>query len=125
VQARLPVWFGGVLHDRNLDRIIRLGDGWIPIMTASLDDVREGAKRLREAAAAAGRSLVDVQAPVAVVRNERGTADPERTAAGVPAAIEAGATDIFFSIAELCADPAKMAGAVEKLGTRIRREVGG
>jgi probable F420-dependent oxidoreductase len=124
VQDRLPVWFGGVLHDRNLDRVIRLGDGWIPIMTASLDDVRVGAKRLREAAAAAGRVPVDVQAPVPVVRNERGAADLDRTAAGVPAAVEAGATDVFFSIAELCFDPAQMAGVVESFCARIRREVG-
>ena len=44
IQSRLPVWFGGVLHSKNLARLADLGDGWIPIMTARLEDVRQGAE---------------------------------------------------------------------------------
>jgi probable F420-dependent oxidoreductase len=55
VQTRLPVWFSGTLHDRNVARIVELGDGWIPIMGASVDEIRAGAARLRDAFAAAGR----------------------------------------------------------------------
>jgi probable F420-dependent oxidoreductase len=48
-QARLPVWFAGTLNERNLRRVVELGDGWIPIMGASIDDIRAGAapERLR------------------------------------------------------------------------------
>ena len=51
----VPVWFSGTLHARNLERIVRWGDGWIPIMTATRDDLAEGAVRLAEAFERAGR----------------------------------------------------------------------
>ena len=28
----VPLWIGGALHTRNLDRLVRYGDAWIPIM---------------------------------------------------------------------------------------------
>ena len=124
VQQRLPVWFGGVLHARNLDRVIRLGDGWIPIMTAGLEDVRAGAKRLQDAARAAGRETVGIQAPVAVVRDAGGTPDIDRTCAAIPAALEAGATDVCFSIGELSPDPARMPVTIERVCARFRAERG-
>ncbi|MGH7336356.1 MAG: TIGR03619 family F420-dependent LLM class oxidoreductase, partial [Myxococcota bacterium] len=51
----IPVWFSGTLHRRNLARIARWGDGWIPIMTATRADLADGAKRLADAFAKAGR----------------------------------------------------------------------
>ena len=38
----VPLWIGGTLHARNLDRAVRFGDAWIPIMGASLDDIAAG-----------------------------------------------------------------------------------
>jgi probable F420-dependent oxidoreductase len=58
-QERLPIWFAGALTARNLRRIVDLGDGWIPIMGASLDDIRDSAARLREAT----DRVIAVQAP--------------------------------------------------------------
>jgi probable F420-dependent oxidoreductase len=54
-QARLPVWFSGTLHPRNVARIVAMGDGWIPIMSATPDDIRTGVAQLRAALEAAGR----------------------------------------------------------------------
>lgn len=45
VQRPLPVLFSGTLHARNVERIVTLGDGWIPIMGATLDDIVTGRRR--------------------------------------------------------------------------------
>ncbi|HZN12659.1 MAG TPA: TIGR03619 family F420-dependent LLM class oxidoreductase [Acidimicrobiales bacterium] len=55
VQARLPIWFSGTLTPRNIRRIVELGDGWLPITGATVDDVRVGIEQLRTALTAAGR----------------------------------------------------------------------
>ena len=39
----------GTLTNRNLDRIVRLGDGWIPIMGESADGIGDGVRMLRKA----------------------------------------------------------------------------
>lgn len=123
VQARLPVWFGGTLSNRNLRRIIDLGDGWIPIMTAAPGDVRAGAERLRSAAAAAGRPLPEIQLPAPVVRGSNRLPDLARTVAGIADAAATGATDIFFSIAEMCPDPDTAVAGVHELVRRFKAEI--
>jgi probable F420-dependent oxidoreductase len=123
VQPRLPVWFGGTLTPRNLARIIDLGDGWIPIMTANPDDVRFGAERLRLAAAAAGRPAPEVQLPAPVIRGSDAMPDLARTIAGVADAAAQGATDVFFSIAEMCPDLTQLETVVTELASRFRSEV--
>lgn len=66
VQRPVPVLFSGTLHERNLHRIVTLGDGWIPIMGATFDPIAAGVERLRAAYAEAGRdpSTLLVRAPV-------------------------------------------------------------
>ena len=105
VQARLPVWFSGTLTERNVRRIVELGDGWIPIMGSTLDDIRRGADRLATAFAAAGRPPgdVQVQGALAPVRDARGRVDPQATMAAVPDLVAAGATDVTVHLA--AADP--------------------
>ena len=51
-----PVLFSGTLTPRNVRRIVELGDGWIPIMGATRDDIAAGVEVLREAYRAAGRT---------------------------------------------------------------------
>ncbi|HEV7720647.1 MAG TPA: TIGR03619 family F420-dependent LLM class oxidoreductase [Iamia sp.] len=84
VQRPLPVLFSGTLHDRNVRRIVELGDGWIPIMGASLDDIVAGVARLRSAYAAVGRdpATLRVRAPA------------DATLDTVPALLAAGVTDV-------------------------------
>jgi probable F420-dependent oxidoreductase len=102
-QDRLPVWFSGTLNARNLRRIVELGDGWIPIMGATTDDIRAGAARLR---AATDRRL-DVQAPLRPVRTDNGTLDLDATMAGAPELVEAGVTNVYVNVAMLAAAPAE------------------
>jgi probable F420-dependent oxidoreductase len=104
-QRRLPVWFSGTLHERNLRRIVELGDGWIPIMGSTVDDIRRGTGRLVEAFAAADRppGEVQVQGSLAPARDADGRSDPVATMAAVPALVDAGATDLTVHL--LAFDP--------------------
>jgi probable F420-dependent oxidoreductase len=128
VQARLPIWFSGVLHRRNLDRIVRLGDGWIPIMGATLDDIRQGVDLLRGSLAEAGRSPDDlsVLAPLVIARNDAGRVDVDRTMASVPELVDAGVTDVRIELRAATTgaydDTAK---AFAQLTDSFRRQIAG
>ncbi len=126
LQARLPVWFGGSLHERMLRRVVELGDGWIPIMGSSVDGIREGTTRLRKAFAEAGRdpTTVQVQAPVPLVRDESKRVDLAASAAGVPALVEAGATDVIVHLGALCRNPADAGPVLRTLVERVAAETG-
>ncbi|HEX3825180.1 MAG TPA: TIGR03619 family F420-dependent LLM class oxidoreductase [Mycobacteriales bacterium] len=113
VQHRLPVWFAGALTDHNLQRIVELGDGWIPIMGASIDDIRAGADRLRSAAP----RPIPVQAPATPVKRADGSRDPAATMAGVPDLMAAGASDIYVNIASFASSPAAAPSALDDLVT--------
>lgn len=125
VQRRLPVWFSGVLHRRNVDRIVRLGDGWIPIMGATVDDVRQGAARLRDALAAAGRSPdeLSVLAPAVPVRGADGRIDLDATMASVPELVAAGVTEIRTELRAATPDHADTAAAFTRLAEAFRRHL--
>lgn len=112
VQARLPVWFSGTLTERNVRRIVGLGDGWIPIMGSTVDDIAAGVRRLRAELEAAGRSpeLLTVQGALSVVRDGSGRADLAATAADVPALRGAGVTHVSVHLRAIdpgLADPAR------------------
>ncbi len=92
----VPVWFSGTLHRRNLGRIVRWGDGWIPIMTATRDDLADGARRLADAFDAAGRDAkaLKVRGSLALRTGEGGRPDLGATLAGAAELAAAGATDV-------------------------------
>ncbi|MCU1455157.1 MAG: fmn-dependent monooxygenase [Acidimicrobiales bacterium] len=53
VQSRIPILFGVVLNERNIELITRLGDGWTPV--AGGEELRAGRQQLQDAFTAAGR----------------------------------------------------------------------
>jgi probable F420-dependent oxidoreductase len=116
-QARLPVWFGGSLSERMLRRVVELGDGWIPIMGATVDDVREGAARI----AAATDRRIDIQARASTVLGASGHPDAAATIAGVPELIDAGVTDVTINIAAFAPTIAAAPDALASLGTAFRQ----
>jgi probable F420-dependent oxidoreductase len=119
-QARLPVWFSGVLHPRNVRRVVELGDGWIPIMGASIDDIRDGVARLREAYEDARRAPLDLQvrAPAVFVRG-----DLAATMASVPELREAGATDVSVNLRAFCADLADAPAVLARMAAEFARSL--
>jgi probable F420-dependent oxidoreductase len=112
-QRPLPVWFSGTLNDRNLRRITSLGNGWIPIMGASLDDIRSGASLLR---ATTGREI-DVQAPLSPVRRDDKTLDVAATMRQVGRLADAGVTNVYLNAATIGRTPAE---AIELLPDVMR-----
>jgi alkanesulfonate monooxygenase SsuD/methylene tetrahydromethanopterin reductase-like flavin-dependent oxidoreductase (luciferase family) len=92
----VPVWFSGTLHKRNLERIVRWGDGWIPIMTATRTDLADGVKRLADAFAKAGRDAraLKVRGSLEVRMGANGRPDLAATLAGAHELAALGATDV-------------------------------
>jgi probable F420-dependent oxidoreductase len=114
-QSRLPVWFAGTLNDRNLRRIVELGDGWIPIMGASLDDIRAGVERLR----ANMTRPFDVQAPLRLVRRDEGDVDMAETMQQVPELVGAGVTNVYVHLATIAPSAKEAPAALERLVTAL------
>jgi probable F420-dependent oxidoreductase len=103
----VPLWIGGTLNKRNLDRIVRSGDGWIPIMGLSTADMGRDVVRVREALAAAGRDplALRVQGPLPMVKDDAGRFDLARTMEGAAEVIAAGATAVHLPIQVFCTGP--------------------
>jgi probable F420-dependent oxidoreductase len=104
----VPLWIGGALHARNLDRMVQWGDAWIPIMGASIADIADGAQRITAAWRAAGRdpSALQVQAPLRIEPGDDGRPDLARSMASVPDLVAAGATDVHVTLRAFNTDPA-------------------
>jgi probable F420-dependent oxidoreductase len=90
-----PVLFAGTLNGRNLRRVTTLGDGWIPIMNATQEEVSSGCARLRDSFSAAKRdpSTIKVRAPLPLVAGRDGRPDLDATLAGAGEWIESGVTE--------------------------------
>ena len=117
VQAPLPVWFSGTVTPRNVDRIVRLGDGWIPIMGVTVDDLAKGSAHLRGALADAGRdpSTLAVRASAPIERDAGGRADAAATFALAPDLAAAGATDIQVALRAFDPDGTDSAATLQRL----------
>jgi probable F420-dependent oxidoreductase len=96
LQARLPIWIAGGPTRRNLERLVELGDGWIPPAYAELDSFTHDAAIVREAWQRAGREgAVQMQGDLDVVVGSNGRPDIAASlAAGVPQLLDAGATTV-------------------------------
>jgi probable F420-dependent oxidoreductase len=121
----VPVWVAGTLHPRAVARIAHHADGWIPIMGASLDDVADGARRLREALVACGRDpgAFGVQAPLRYRRGPDGRLDLARSMESVPALAAAGATDVHVTLQAFCPGPEAAPAVLTELARRFRDAV--
>jgi probable F420-dependent oxidoreductase len=100
----VPVWVAGTLHRRNVERIVRYGHGWIPIMGETIEGIAAGAQTLHEALRAAGRSTdgFAVQAPVRITRDDEQRPDLVRSVESVPHLVAAGATNVQVPLQAFC-----------------------
>ena len=121
-EGGVPIWFSGTLTARNLDRIVRLGDGWIPIMTATRDDLAEGARRLQDALADAGRDAgaLRVRGDLGVALNDDRRPDLAATLAGAAELAAAGATDVQLPLLAFVRKPERLPDFFAELGERWR-----
>lgn len=104
----VPLWIGGKLTPRNLNRIVRWGDGWIPAPTDGPGAVAEGVATLRSALEEAGRdpASVRVRASLRPVKNDNGVLDVEASVRGAIRLLDAGGTDLIAQLSMFCPDVA-------------------
>jgi probable F420-dependent oxidoreductase len=117
----VPLWIAGTLHPRNLERVVELGDAWIPIMGETVEGIAAGAKAIRDGWVVAGRdpSRLQVQAPVRYVAGADGRLDLARSLATVPELLAAGATDIIVTLRAFAPDPADAPEVLSELARRF------
>lgn len=92
----VPVFFSGTLTKRNMYRLTHLGDGWIPIMTETIDGMTEGVARIKQAWAEAGRNpdKLRVRGTLDLVKGADGKPDLKRTLQGAHDQGVRGATEV-------------------------------
>jgi probable F420-dependent oxidoreductase len=117
----VPLWISGTLHPRNLERVVRYGDAWIPIMGESVEGIADGARRIREAWSAAGRdpSRLQVQAPLRVERDDDKRPDIARSVECLPELLAAGATDVAVNVRAFARTAEEAPAAMAQLVTRF------
>ncbi len=119
----MPLWIAGTLSARNLDRLVRYGDAWIPIMGETVEGIAAGAKRARDGWTEAGRDAdrLQVQAPVRIARGDDNRPDIARSMESVPELLAAGATDVHVSLQAYCRDPDAAPAALDAIVTAFRQ----
>ncbi len=106
------IWVGGVA-DKSLERVVKWGNGWLPIfgpsdpgefrkaqrLLSSLGDLRARVDQLNEMLEAAGRTdPVDVCVNLPVAIKETNASEAERVIEAVESCREAGATWVFAGL---------------------------
>lgn len=105
--AGIPIWVSGSLSKAVVRRVATWGDGWIPIMGAADDDLREGIDVIGKAMADLGRDPAELQVRgrLTVVRGSDGSIDLPATMIGAEQLLESGATDVLVALAAVDPDP--------------------
>jgi probable F420-dependent oxidoreductase len=113
----VPIWVAGTLHARNLARVVDHGNGWIPIMGETVEGIAEGARRIRDAFAAAGRDplALQVRAPLRIAPDADGRPDLAASMASVPELVDAGATDVIVTLRAFARDAAAAPAAMVRI----------
>ena len=113
----IPVWFSGTLTPRTLDRVIRLGDGWIPIMGENRAGFAAGVAELRRGWTAAGRdpTRLRVRGMLEVVRDDRRRPHLARTLAGAGELAACGATEVQLPLLAFVRTPEHLPAFFDEL----------
>ncbi|MCB2046887.1 MAG: TIGR03619 family F420-dependent LLM class oxidoreductase [Novosphingobium sp.] len=106
------IWIGGVA-DKSLERVVKWGNGWLPIfgpsdpgefrkaqkLLSSLDDLKARVEQLHEMLEAAGRTdPVDICVNLPMAIGEASASEAQRVLDAVSACREAGATWVFAGL---------------------------
>jgi probable F420-dependent oxidoreductase len=115
-----PLHFSGTLTGRNIHRIVTMGHGWLPIMTADMAEIEAGITLLHERLGAAGRdpSELRVRGRLGVTRDASGEPDLDATLARAALFAEIGCTDVAIRMTDFVHAHADAAAWFDKLGER-------
>lgn len=113
----IPVWVSGTVNARSMQRLARFGSGWIP-WGDDAADISDGIAKMRAAVSELGRDPSDIgvvgNAPI--FRTEDGF-DLDAAVAAAPALVEAGVTDVRFTVVA----PRDRAAATDYLGGVVQK----
>ncbi len=117
----IRVWFGGGATRRTVERVARLGHGWIPLPATRPEAIAAGVERLRAGLAEAGRGDValDVKAVLPAVGDGDGPADLDRSLENVPVLAASGATVVHVLLNGFVASLDEVPGFLERLVERF------
>lgn len=110
------VLFGGKLNRRNLDRIVRLGDGWSVELGLPDEEVAPAVARLRTAWTSGGR----LGTPLVRKRLIPGRSSSDQTAARIARLVEDGVTDVIIPVGGYLRAGATLDAAVRDLARTWR-----
>jgi probable F420-dependent oxidoreductase len=112
----LPVWFAGKANKWTVDRVARLGAGWLPLGTPPLDELRQARHDLEEAFARHGRDRdgVGIRVTLGSGRNGDGKVSLEATVAQVGALRQAGVTQVAINARDFAENVDQLAEVVDE-----------
>ncbi|WP_420880958.1 TIGR03619 family F420-dependent LLM class oxidoreductase [Rhodococcus sp. (in: high G+C Gram-positive bacteria)] len=118
----IPIWVSGSLSKPVVRRVTTWGDGWIPIMGATDEDLAAGTALLRRSFEEAGRDpqSLQVRGRLVVERRANGSIDLDRTMDGAEALVASGATDLMTAVAGIDPDPDAAEAALPGLVAAFR-----
>jgi probable F420-dependent oxidoreductase len=116
----VPLWIAGTLHGRNVERIVRHGDAWIPIMGETVAGLADGVRVIADAWSSAGRdaSALQVRGTLGIVPG-----DIARSMESVAELLAAGATDIQAPLRAFAREPADAPKAMAELVRRFAEAI--
>ncbi|NMD61457.1 UNVERIFIED_ORG: putative F420-dependent oxidoreductase [Nocardia globerula] len=122
----IPIWVSGSLSKAVVRRVATWGDGWIPIMGATNDDLREGGALIRKAMADLGRdaSTLDIRGRLTIARASDGSIDLRATMLGAEELVEAGATDVLVALGALDPNPDEAVAVFGELASAFKTATG-
>lgn len=113
----IPVLFSGSLHERNLRRIVELGDGWITHPALPVDEIAAGVEVLRARFTDSGRDAATLRVRTRLPFLRVGEQlDLVGTVRATRAYADAGVTDLTAFTTNFIDDPARADERIEALG---------
>ncbi|MDO8863029.1 TIGR03619 family F420-dependent LLM class oxidoreductase [Haliea sp. E1-2-M8] len=112
----LPIWLGVSPTERNLDRMARFADGWLPA-TGSLEVIRDTVSQLKPLLLVQGRNPddFDVRGTLVPILDGRGRVDLDASFAQGQAMIDTGITVIDIAPLFFSPDPDDIENLLDRL----------
>ena len=117
-QSRLPIWIGGNVQARSIDRLRWSGDGWIPPAGAAPELVRSGVSRLSEELGGLDRNFV-VQVALGARPGDVGAPSIPALVEQVPSYADAGATDVSVDLGMVTDGPDEAERTIKEILRRF------
>jgi probable F420-dependent oxidoreductase len=115
---RIPVWFGGKFTERQIRRIVKLGDGWMPFggLRMTVAEKAAAIATLRERFVSAGRDPASIEVCDALASVDGSL---ERSMEQIPALAEAGVTIVRIHLRRFSPDAENILRTLEEVVRRF------